>query len=53
MNLTLIAALALLAGWVVLAFVVAIPQGYVHVLYPAGVVLLVRRVLVGAPRFRS
>ncbi len=53
MNLTLLAALALLLLWVVLAFVMAIPSGYVHVLYPAAVVLLARRVLVGAPRFRS
>ena len=30
-----------------------IPSGWVHLLYAGAVVLLARRVLVGAPRFRS
>lgn len=53
MNLTLLAAIAVLALWIVLAFIVQIPSGGVHLLYAAGVVLLARRVLVGAPTFRS
>jgi hypothetical protein len=53
MNVTLVAALALLVLWIVLAFVVAIPSGWVHLCYAGAVMLLVRRVLVGAPTFRS
>ncbi len=53
MNLTLLLALALLVAWIVLAFVVAIPTGWVHLCYAAAAMLVVRRVLVGAPRFRS
>ena len=53
MNLTLVGALLLLAVWIVLAFVVHVGNGYVHLLYAAAMVLLTRRVLVGAPRFVS
>ena len=53
MNLTLLAAVASLALWIVLALVVALPAGWVHVLYAAGITLLARRVVVGAPTFRS
>ncbi|HXF96622.1 MAG TPA: hypothetical protein VNI61_11045 [Gemmatimonadales bacterium] len=53
MNLTLLAALASLALWVVLAFVAALPHGWVHLFYAAGMILLARRVLVGASGFRS
>jgi hypothetical protein len=52
-NLTLLAAVALLLVWIGLAFVVALPNGSVHLLYAAAVLLLARRVLVGAPRFTS
>jgi hypothetical protein len=53
MNLTLLAAILSLVAWIALAFVLALPSGAVHLLYAAGVVLLARRVLVGAPAFRS
>ncbi|HEX9705820.1 MAG TPA: hypothetical protein VGA20_11285 [Gemmatimonadales bacterium] len=53
MNLTLLAAVASLALWIVLAFVIALPVGWVHLLYAAGFILLARRVLVGAPKFLS
>jgi hypothetical protein len=53
MNLSLLAAVVMLALWIVLAFVVALPSGWVHLLYAGGVMLLVRRVLLGAPQFRS
>ena len=53
MNLTLLAAVASLLLWIVLAFVIAVPHGWVHLLYALGVVLLTRRVLVGARGFKS
>ena len=46
-NLTLIAALAAFAVWVVLAFVAAVPAGWVHVFLAVGVILLIRRVVTG------
>ena len=53
MNLTLLAAVAMLLAWLLLVFVVQAPTGYVHLLYAGSVVLFARRVLVGAPEFRS
>jgi len=53
MNVTLITALVLLVAWVLLVFVAQVPTGYVHLLYAAAVILFARRVLVGAPSFRS
>jgi hypothetical protein len=53
MNLTLLCALVSLVVWIVLGFVVAVPAGWVHLWYAAAAMLYVRRVLVGAPRFRS
>jgi hypothetical protein len=53
MNVTLITAIVLLAAWVLLVFVAQVPSGYVHLLYAGAVVLVARRVLVGAPSFRS
>lgn len=53
MNLTLLIAVASLVSWVGLAFVAHVPNGAVHLLYAGAVVLLARRVLIGAPRFLS
>ena len=53
MNLTLLAALVLFAAWIVLVFVLQLPTGWVHLAYAAGMALLTRRVLVGAPKFLS
>ena len=53
MNITLVAAVVLLAAWLALVFHGNTESGAVHILYAVGVVLLARRVLVGAPRFRS
>ena len=53
MNLSLLAAVAMLLVWVVLVFVVQVPSGWVHVLYAGAVLLFARRILVGAPKFRS
>jgi hypothetical protein len=52
-NLTLLGAIVLLVAWIVLGFVVAVPAGWVHLCYAGAAVLFVRRVLIGAPRFRS
>ena len=53
MNVTLITAIVLLIAWVLLVFVAQVPSGYVHLLYAGAVVLFARRVLIGAPSFRS
>ena len=53
MNVTLITAVVLLVAWVLLVFVAQVPSGYVHLLYAGAVILFARRVLVGAPSFRS
>ena len=53
MNITLVAAVVLLGAWLVFVFHGNTESGAVHILYAAGIVLLARRVLVGAPRFRS
>ena len=53
MNLTLLAAVAMLFAWLLLVFVAQVPTGWVHVLYAGAVILFARRVLIGAPSFRS
>jgi len=53
MNVTLITAIGLLAAWILLVFVAQVPTGSVHLLYAGAVVLFARRILVGAPTFRS
>lgn len=46
-NATLLGAVAALVVWVVLAFVMRVPAGWVHLFLAAGVLLLVRRVVRG------
>lgn len=53
MNVTLVAAAALLAVWVVLVFAFHIGTGSVHILYAGAAILFARRVIVGAPKFLS
>ena len=53
MNATLLGAIVLLALWIVLAFVLAVPSGWVHVCYAGSTILVARRIVVGAPSFRS
>ncbi len=53
MNLTLLAAVALLVVWITLVLVAHIGTGPAHLLYAVAVMLLARRVLVGAPKFLS
>ena len=52
MNLTLLAAITMMAAWLLLV-VAQVPSGWIHVLYAGAWMLFARRVLVGAPRFRS
>ena len=53
MNLTLVAALALLLGWGTLVFAAHLGSGPVHLLYAISVILFARRIIVGAPRVLS
>jgi hypothetical protein len=53
MNLTLLAAISCLIAWVALVFGAHIGSGPVQLLWAAAVLLFTRRVLAGAPRFRS
>jgi len=53
MNLTLAAAIALLLLWGILVFAMHLGSGPVQVLYAVVVVLLARRIIVGAPKFLS
>ncbi len=53
MNLTVVFGIVSLVVWIVLAFVVAVPAGWVHLFYAGAVVLFARRVIAGAPQFRS
>jgi len=53
MNLTLLAAMALVVVWGILIFVAHVGSGPVQVLYALAVILFARRILVGAPKFLS
>ena len=53
MNLTLIGAVALLAAWVGVLVTVQPTSGWLHVLLAGAVILIARRIIVGAPTFRS
>ena len=47
MNWSLGLGLLCLAAWIVLAFVVPVAAGWVHLFLAAGVILLLRRVVTG------
>ena len=53
LNLSLLAATAMLIAWFLLLFVAQVPSGTIHLLYAAAIVLIARRILVGAPKFLS
>ena len=53
MNVTLITAIMLLVVWAVLVFAMHFGSGPVQLLYAIAVILLARRILVGAPKFLS
>jgi hypothetical protein len=52
-NLTLLSAIASLVTWGVLVFVAHQGSGPVQLLYAAAMILFARRIIVGAPSFRS
>jgi hypothetical protein len=53
MTLSLVLGIVSLALWIVLGFVAAIPAGWPHLFYAAAIILIARRVLIGAPQFLS
>ncbi len=53
MNLTLVAAIALLLLWGILVFGAHLGDGPLQVLYAVAAVLFARRIIVGAPKFLS
>ena len=53
MNVTLVTAIALLAVWGIFVFALHAGSGPLQLLYAVGVVLLARRILLGAPKFLS
>ena len=53
MNVTLVAAAALLVAWGGLVFALHVGNGSVHILYALAVILFARRIIVGAPKFLS
>jgi hypothetical protein len=42
-----------LFAWALLLFIAHVPSGTIHLLYAAAIILFARRILAGAPRFRS
>lgn len=53
LNVTLVAALACSALWLVLLATLPVVPGAVNVLYASAIVLFARRIMVGAPTFKS
>ncbi|HET7790665.1 MAG TPA: hypothetical protein VFK78_07690 [Gemmatimonadales bacterium] len=53
MNVTLLLAIACAAAWVALLATMGTVPGAVNLLYAAAMVLAARRIIAGAPRFRS
>jgi hypothetical protein len=53
MNLTLVAAIALVLLWGILVFAMHVGSGPVQVLYALAAILFARRILTGAPTFLS
>jgi hypothetical protein len=53
MTLSVLLAVVSFILWIVLAFVTPIAAGWVPLFYAAAVILIARRILVGAPRFVS
>jgi hypothetical protein len=46
-NVSLVGGVVLLVAWVLLAFVIPVGAGWVHLLMAGGVMLLIRRVVAG------
>lgn len=43
----------MLVAWFLLLFVAQVPSGVIHLLYAGAIILIARRVLIGAPKFLS
>jgi len=43
----------MLIAWILLLFVAQVPSGAINLLYAGAVILIGRRILIGAPRFVS
>ena len=53
MNLTLLGAIVALAAWLALVFGAHMGSGAVQSLWAIAIILFARRILAGAPKFRS
>ena len=53
MTLSLVFAITSFALWILFGFVTPVAAGWVHLFYAAGVMLVARRIMVGAPKFLS
>jgi len=53
MNLTLIIGIVSILLWGVLLFVLHVESGAINLLYAVAVLAVARRIIVGAPTFRS
>ena len=53
MNVSLLLAIASLALWIIFTFVLATPAGWPNLFYAAAVILIARRIMIGAPKFVS
>ena len=53
MNLTLVIAIACLLLWALLLFAFHVQSGAINLLYAVAALAVARRIIVGAPTFRS
>ena len=53
MTLSVLLAIVSFVVWIMLGFVTPVAAGWVHLFYAAGIILIARRILVGAPKFLS
>jgi hypothetical protein len=51
MNLSALLAIVSFALWIVFTFVLATPAGWPNLFYAAAVILIARRIMIGAPKF--
>ena len=49
----MLVAVVMLIAWFLLLFVAQVPSGTIHLLYAGAIILIARRILLGAPRFVS
>ena len=49
----MLSGVVMLIAWFLLLFVWQVPSGTIHLLYAGAIILIGRRILIGAPRFVS